>query len=150
MPKKKTSKTTSRKVSTRPVSGKHEDHSFLIILGGGFVVLVLVMFFMGNQASLTRSAMSKVTTAQVNAEKNQTISISNFAFSPKTITVKAGSSVTWMNSDTVDHSIVADDASFDIGVLAPGEKGSYTFSNAGTYVYHCGVHPSMTATVVVE
>lgn len=150
MPKKKTSKTKSSKVSTKSVSGNHDDHSFLIILGGGFIVLTLVMLFMGNQASFTRSAMSKITTNKVMAENNQTITISNFTFDPGTITVKAGSSVTWVNSDTVDHSIIADDESFDTGVLAPGEKGSYTFANAGTYTYHCAAHPSMTATVVVE
>ncbi len=149
MPKKKNVKNTSRKAGSRSVAGLLDDHSFLIILGGGFIIIMIVIVFLANQATFYRAAMTKLT-SQVVASKDQIITIDSFDFSPKTITVKAGSSVTWLNSDTVDHSIIADDATFNTGMLASGEKGSYTFTKVGTYTYHCAVHPSMTATVVVE
>lgn len=148
MPKKKISKGASKNRSSRSASHRVDDHSFLIILGGGFIVIVLVLSFLSNQSS-SREMVTKLTT-QVMAQKEQIITINNFEYSPKTITVKVGSSVTWLNSDTVDHSVVMDDTSFDTGLLAPGEKGSYTFTKVGTYTYHCATHPSMTATVVVE
>lgn len=149
MPKKKTSKSTSKKLGSRSVSQRLDDHSFLIILGGGFIIITIVMIFLSSQAALSRELINKMTT-QVLVQKDETVSISNFDYSPKIITIKSGTKVTWSNADAVDHSVVADDGTFDTGVLAPGEKGSYTFTKVGTYTYHCGIHPSMTATVVVE
>lgn len=81
--------------------------------------------------------------------KNE-IAIQNFAFSPATITVKAGDSVTWTNKDLVGHSATADDKSFDTGVLAQNESETVTFDTVGTYTYHCTPHPNMKATVTVE
>ncbi len=48
------------------------------------------------------------------------------------------------------HTIVADDGSFSSGSLAKGATYSQTFSTKGTYKYHCGIHPTMTATIIVE
>jgi len=149
MPKKKNTKSTSRKASSTSRVHSADDHSFLIILGGGFIIIVCVLAFLSNQTSSSRQVVTKLTT-QVMAQEGQVIAINNFDYSPKTITVKAGTAVTWLNSDTVDHSVVADDDSFDTGVLKSGEKGSYTFTRPGTYAFHCETHPSMTGTVVVE
>jgi len=77
------------------------------------------------------------------------ITIQNMAFSPATLTVKVGDKVTWTNQDSVGHSATADDNSFDTGVLGQGQSGSATFSKAGTYTYHCIVHPNMKATIIV-
>jgi amicyanin len=80
------------------------------------------------------------------------VTISSFAFSPKTITVKAGTTVTWTNNDSVEHDVVADDASADgpkSELLSKGETYSFTFQKAGTYNYHCTPHPNMQGTVVV-
>jgi len=75
--------------------------------------------------------------------------ISDFKFTPSTITVTAGETVTWSNSGPSGHSATADDGSFDTGVLAKGASGSHTFSKAGTYSFHCTPHPFMKGTVVV-
>lgn len=83
------------------------------------------------------------------AGKN-TITIQNMAFAPATLTIKAGDKVTWTNQDAVGHSATADDNSFDTGVLGQGQSGSITFSKAGTYTYHCSVHPYMKGTIVVQ
>lgn len=75
--------------------------------------------------------------------------ISDFKFTPSTITVTAGESVTWTNSGPSGHSATADDGSFDTGVLRRGASGSHTFTAAGTYTFHCTPHPFMTGKVVV-
>lgn len=79
-----------------------------------------------------------------------TVLISNFSFNPATLTIKAGDSVTFTNNDSVGHSVVADDGSFDTGILAQGQSKTLVFSKAGTFAYHCSVHPSMKAAIVVQ
>ena len=79
------------------------------------------------------------------------VSIVNMSFSPATLTVKAGTTVTWTNNDNMDHTVTADDASFDSGNMAMmGGKYSKVFSTAGTYTYHCTIHPTMKGTIVVK
>lgn len=78
------------------------------------------------------------------------VTVQNFAFSPSSIKVKVGDKVTWTNQDSTTHTVTADDGLFDSGDLAQGKSFSFTFTKAGTYTYHCAIHPSMTATVTVE
>jgi plastocyanin len=78
------------------------------------------------------------------------VTLSNFAFAPAMITVKVGDSVTWTNKDSTTHTVTADDKSFASGDLANGATFSFTFAKAGTFPYHCSIHPSMTGTVVVQ
>lgn len=96
------------------------------------------------------SPTSGQTTVSPAAMGAQDVVIQNFAFSPATLHVKIGDKVTWTNKDSVGHSATADDGSFDTGVLAQGKSGSVTFKKAGTYTYHCSVHPNMKGTIVVE
>jgi plastocyanin len=78
------------------------------------------------------------------------IEIKNFAYSPKTLTVKIGDTVTWTNQDSAPHSATADDKSFDTGLLSKGQSGSVTFKKAGTFTYFCSAHPNMKATITVQ
>ena len=78
------------------------------------------------------------------------VTISNFAFSPATITVPVGTTVTWTNKDSASHTVTADDGkAFDSKGIAQGATFTFTFATAGTYAYHCAVHPDMKATVIV-
>ncbi|HET7002675.1 MAG TPA: cupredoxin domain-containing protein, partial [Puia sp.] len=70
-----------------------------------------------------------------------TVSIKNMAFSPGSLSVMAGSTVTWTNSDTTIHTVTADDGSFNSGNIAVGATYSRVFSTAGTFSYHCTLHP---------
>lgn len=78
------------------------------------------------------------------------VSIADFAFAPGTITVAPGTTVTWTNNDTAAHTVTADDGSFDSKSLATGGSFSRLMDTAGTYSYHCAIHSSMTATVIVK
>ncbi len=77
------------------------------------------------------------------------VTIKGFAFDPASITVKVGTSVTWTNEDGAPHTITSDKGDWDSGRIAQGGTYTRTFDQAGTYAYHCAVHPSMTGTVVV-
>jgi plastocyanin len=81
--------------------------------------------------------------------KGVTIKIANFDFNPGVITVPVGTSVTWTNNDDDAHSVVANDKSFRSAPLDTGDSYTFTFQTAGTYAYHCGLHPQMVGKVVV-
>jgi len=91
-------------------------------------------------------ALATSMTASATAGK---VAIKDYAFQKPSITVVAGSTVTWTNSDDDPHTVVADDKSFDSMGLGQGDVWSHTFAKPGTYHYHCGVHPFMKGTVVV-
>lgn len=77
------------------------------------------------------------------------VAIAGFAFSPETIKVALGDTITWTNADAAGHTATADDGSFDTGTIGSGSSKSATFSTAGTFAYHCRIHRAMTGTVVV-
>ena len=77
------------------------------------------------------------------------VSIDNFAFVPATLTVAAGSTVTWTNRDEEPHTVVANDGSFHSPGMGSQATYSYTFPTAGKFDYVCSIHPFMHATVVV-
>ncbi len=81
---------------------------------------------------------------------NYSVTISGFAFSPATLTVSAGATVTWTNKDSVAHTVTSDTGAFDSGNIAPNATFSYKFTTAGTFSYHCAIHPSMKASVVAQ
>jgi plastocyanin len=78
------------------------------------------------------------------------VEIDQFAFVPQRITVKAGTTVTWINKDDAPHTIASSNKLFKSKALDTGGKFSFTFTTPGTYAYFCSVHPHMTGTVVVE
>jgi plastocyanin len=81
----------------------------------------------------------------------QQIAIDNFSFAPATLTVPAGTEVTWVNHDDIPHTVVSEDkATFKSRALDTDEKFSFTFAKPGTYTYFCSLHPKMTAKVVVQ
>ena len=77
------------------------------------------------------------------------VSIAGFAFQPGQLGVVVGDTVTWTNNDGTSHSATADGGAFDTGVLAGGASGSFTFTTAGTFTYHCKIHARMTGTITV-
>jgi plastocyanin len=84
-----------------------------------------------------------------NAPAAASVSIKNMAFSPGSLSVVAGSTVTWTNSDTTIHTVTADNGSFNSGNIAIGATYSMVFSSTGTFTYHCVLHPEMTGKIVV-
>ncbi|MCK9579430.1 MAG: cupredoxin family copper-binding protein [Methanoregula sp.] len=113
-----------------------------------------VMLILACMAAGCSNAPSPVTApAQGGSLAGNSVAIKNFAFDPPDLTVKPGTTVTWVNQDGTSHTIVFDagaPASFSSESLANGGSTAFTFTRAGTYAYHCSVHPSMKGTVVVQ
>ena len=105
---------------------------------GALAVLlaVLILFVLGS-IELARAA-------------THTVTVANFAFSPPTVTITAGDTVTWTNEDSAVHTATSTTGAFDSGDLAQGESYSFTFTTPGTYAYLCTPHPDMTGEIVVQ
>lgn len=79
------------------------------------------------------------------------ISIQSFAFLPGITRVKVGATVTWTNLDSIGHTVTVDSGTGpSSGTLQRGQSYSYTFTQAGSYAYHCSIHPEMRGTIVVQ
>ena len=77
------------------------------------------------------------------------VTIKAMAFDQQSITIKAGQTVTWVNQDTIAHTVTDDQGGWDSGSLAPGAGYQHTFTKAGQYTYHCSIHPFMAGKIVV-
>jgi predicted lipoprotein with Yx(FWY)xxD motif len=119
------------------VTGNNKDDFVVASVGGG-------------AAASTPEASSTKESSGSTASGGSAIQIANFAFAPTSLTVSAGTTVTWTNADSTAHTVTADDGSFDSGNLDPGKTFSFTFKTPGTYAYHCAIHPNMKATIVVK
>ncbi len=81
---------------------------------------------------------------------SQQATIDSFAFGPKELTVKAGSTVAWTNKDDTPHTVTSDDGAFASPVMDTDQSFQFTFQKAGRFPYHCKLHPTMTGVVVVQ
>ena len=72
------------------------------------------------------------------------------AYSPDDLTVDVGTTVTWTNTDSVAHTSTSDVTGWNSGEVAPGGQFSVAFQTAGTFPYHCAIHPGMVGTIVVR
>jgi plastocyanin len=78
------------------------------------------------------------------------VKIDDFAFAPQRVTVKAGTTVTWVNDDDAPHTVASSTRLFKSSALDTKNKFSFTFTTPGAYEYFCSLHPHMTGTIVVE
>jgi len=107
-------------------------------------------------AALIGAAVGSVLAGGVLFAKAQTaataaVGIDNFTFNPQTVTVKAGTTVTWTNKDDIPHGIAATNNAFKRSqALDTDDSFSFTFTTPGTYQYFCYIHPHMTGSIVVE
>jgi plastocyanin len=114
-----------------------------VSIAGLAAALVLgTLGFGTGQKTYVTSAQEKTSTMEVK--------IDNFSFGPATLTVPAGTSVTWTNRDDIPHTVVSTDGVFKSKVLDTDDKFSYTFSKTGTYPYFCSIHPKMTGKIIVQ
>jgi plastocyanin len=78
------------------------------------------------------------------------VEIGDSVFSPASLTISVGDTVTWRNADDRPHTVTSNDGAFDSGNLDEGQGFSFTFTEPGTYAYRCDYHSEMQATIVVE
>ncbi|MCU7551531.1 cupredoxin domain-containing protein [Chitinophagaceae bacterium LB-8] len=113
---------------------------------------VLIIFFIISACSKSGDGYGGGSNNPPSNNNNNTSSVSmgSSSFSPASITVKTGTTVTWTNNNDMLHTVTADDGSFNSGDLAYTKTYSHTFSQAGTFHYHCAYHANMKGTVMVN
>jgi amicyanin len=113
-----------------------------------------VKYVAGNHTLAVIDSSLGMATAQQASFRNVSggsmVNIDNFSFSPKSLTVKAGATVTWMNHDDIPHNVVSTEKKFSSPVLDTDQNFSFSFQEPGSYPYYCKIHPTMTGTIVVE
>ena len=115
------------------------------------VSILVLLAGVAASAALPLTVRGRVEARAAEAQaQNAEVKIDNFSFAPASITVAAGTTVTWTNRDDIPHTVVSEDRMIKSKVLDTDEKFSYTFSKPGTYPYFCSVHPKMTGKVVVQ
>jgi plastocyanin len=77
------------------------------------------------------------------------VAIEDFDFDPPDAAIQPGDTIMWVNEGNTPHTVTSDDGQFDSEVLNPGESFMFTFPEAGTFSYHCEIHPFMTGSVTV-
>jgi plastocyanin len=113
-----------------------------VCIAGLATVMITMILQLAGSPSVTANGQQMAATADVK--------IDNFTFIPATLTVPAGTTVTWTNRDDIPHTAVSTDGVFKSKVLDTDEKFSYTFAKPGTFSYFCSIHPKMTGNVVVQ
>jgi plastocyanin len=98
------------------------------------------------QPDYTPPSQQQTTPSAANAE----VIIKGFAFVPDSLTIAKGTTVTWINQQSVGHTVTSDTGAFESATIASGGSFDFTFDTAGTYTYHCSIHPSMTGTIIVQ
>jgi plastocyanin len=119
----------------------------------GYASLILALFVVLGVAVFAAGCgggTSGTTTTTAGGAGGGQVVMKGFAFDPASVTVKVGDTVTWTNEDSATHTVDADNGEFSSGDLAQGKTFSFKFDKAGTYPYHCKVHPNMKGTIVVQ
>ena len=93
----------------------------------------------------TPNGPSSSVTIPMNAE-----TLGDRAYAPDVVNVAVGDTVTWTNTDSTSHTSTSDTPGWDSGIVAPGRGFSFNFQSAGTFRYHCAIHPGMVGTVVAR
>jgi len=121
------------------------------------IVAVLLFSIITISDSCSKNSMAKMygtnntgTSGGSGGPGTNEVWIQNMAFNPSTITVTAGTTITWTNKDGYAHTVTGDTNLFDSGNIASNGTYTHSFATAGTYSYHCMVHPTMTASVIVN
>jgi plastocyanin len=100
--------------------------------------------------SLLLAALPAFGVVAADAPQMNSIVMKNFDFSPMSLTIKAGSSVTWKNLDGEPHTVTSLDGLFRSGALDQNDSFTFKFDKPGTYKYLCSIHPRMKAAIIVK
>ena len=107
------------------------------------------MKFKAIKSPLIAAAMTLIWAASEAAAPSK-IEVKDFMFSPTTLTVEAGTQVSWVNKDDEPHTVVSDAGLFRSGALDTNESFTFKFDKPGTYHFTCSIHPRMVGTIIVK
>jgi len=122
----------------------------MLILAGAFLLALSLVLTACGGTTTTAAPTHTPTPTSTPSSEQASVNISGFAFVPQTLRVATGTKVTWTNNDSVNHTITSNDNLFESGTISKGATFSFTFTQSGTFEYHCKIHPSMTGKIIVE
>lgn len=118
------------------------------------IVALVILIIIISSCTYQSTKQPTITQTSQNNENlgiKQDISITGFAFNPKSITIPKGATVIWTNLDSAEHTIISDNGNeINSNPILKSETFAHTFNTKGTYDYHCGIHPSMKGKIIVE
>jgi plastocyanin len=98
------------------------------------------MFPITRYVAISAVVLSVALPASAFAQDAPSVSVQDNLFVPKQAEIVAGDSLTWSHDGAVEHTITADDGSFDSGIINPGDTFAFTFDSSGMYPYYCQIH----------
>ena len=116
-----------------------------LVLNRNLVAALVLGPVVGAMLAFGAIAAQDATTKDTNE-----ITIDNFTFTPKELTVAVGTTVKWVNHDDIPHTVVEKKTTFRSKALDTDDSYSFTFASAGTFDYFCGLHPHMVGKVIVN
>jgi plastocyanin len=116
-----------------------------LVLNRNLVAALVLGPVVGAMLAFGAVAAQDATTRDTNE-----ITIDNFTFTPKELTVAVGTTVKWVNHDDIPHTVVEKKTTFRSKALDTDDSYSFTFSSAGTFDYFCGLHPHMVGQIIVK
>jgi plastocyanin len=113
------------------------------------VASVIILISPTSQAQHEIGSAKLVGTATGTDAASQ-VMIDNFVYSPVPLTIKVGTTVTWINHDDIPHTVDSTQGKFKSAALDTDEKFEFKFTEAGEYPFYCRIHPKMTGKIVVQ
>lgn len=120
------------------------------VLIGSIIFILLfatTMYFVSMRSTISSNVVLSV--EDVTFTEN-TIKIENFNFDPTVIRIKKGTTIEWVNLDSIKHTVTTNDLMLNSPLLSQGERYSYTFNVEGEYNYYCVPHPYMSGRIIVK
>lgn len=113
------------------------------------IASLMILVSTSSQAQHENSSGKLVETAAGTDAATQ-VMIDNFVYSPVPITVKVGTTVTWINHDDIPHTVDSTQGKFKSAALDTDDKFEFRFTEAGEYPFYCRIHPKMTGKIIVQ
>ena len=113
------------------------------------IAIALVMLLAGT-ASQAQHENGKLVQTAAGTDASPQVIIDNYAFSPAPLSVKVGTTVTWINQDDDAHTVDSTQGKFKSATLNKGDKFAFRFTEAGEYPFYCRFHPKMTGKIIVQ
>jgi plastocyanin len=117
----------------------------------GLIAIASVMILVGTVSQAQHeNGSGKLAEIAAGTDAAPQVMIDNFVYSPIPLTVKVGTTVTWINHDDIPHTVDSTQGKFKSAALDTDDKFEFRFTEAGEYPFYCRIHPKMTGKVIVQ
>jgi len=114
------------------------------------IAIASVMILVGTVSQAHENGSGKLVGTAAGTDATPQVMIDNFVYSPVPLTVKVGTTVTWVNHDDIPHTVDSTQGKFKSAALDTDDKFEFQFKEAGEYPFYCRIHPKMTGKIIVQ